>query len=142
MNSRLDTQAKLDDLNTCTPVCIAVHVVIGAVYPGRRGSQPCSARCSVVVAADTPKGRGAIIMADYRARRFGSGSGLPISRRWRFAKRRTGAARRRWFHSVKCAGVSRSLGPDHVPLRHESGSDEAVSPVLLRLSSKMAGYPI
>src|SRR5262245_32354014 len=73
---------------------IIVHVDMDAFYAAvEERLNPALRDLPVVVGADPKegKGRGVVTTANYRARKFGIGSALPISRAWRFAE----SARRR-----------------------------------------------
>src|SRR4029453_16712587 len=73
---------------------IIVHVDMDAFYAAvEERLNPALRDLPVVVGADPKegKGRGVVTTANYRARKFGIGSALPISRAWRFAE----TARRR-----------------------------------------------
>jgi DNA polymerase IV (DinB-like DNA polymerase) len=73
---------------------IIVHVDMDAFYAGvEEHLNPALRDLPVAVGADPKegKGRGVVTTANYRARKYGIRSALPISRAWRFAE----AARRR-----------------------------------------------
>jgi nucleotidyltransferase/DNA polymerase involved in DNA repair len=73
---------------------IVVHVDMDAFYAAvEERLNPALRDLPVVVGADPKegKGRGVVMTANYRARKFGIRSALPISRAWRFAE----TARRR-----------------------------------------------
>src|SRR5262245_48214847 len=73
---------------------IIVHVDMDAFYAAvEERLNPALRDLPVVVGADPKdgKGRGVVTTANYRARKFGIGSALPIARAWRFAE----TARRR-----------------------------------------------
>ena len=73
---------------------IVAHVDMDAFYAAvEERLNPVLRDLPVVVGADPRegKGRGVVMTANYRARKFGIGSALPISRAWRFAE----TARRR-----------------------------------------------
>src|SRR4030095_12372542 len=73
---------------------IIVHVDMDAFYAAvEERLNPALRDLPGVVGADPKegKGRGVVTTANYRARKFGIGSALPISRAWRFAE----TARRR-----------------------------------------------
>jgi len=73
---------------------IVVHVDMDAFYAAVEARlNPALRDLPVVVGADPKegKGRGVVTTANYRARKFGIRSALPISRAWRFAE----TARRR-----------------------------------------------
>src|SRR5258705_150277 len=68
---------------------IIVHVDMDAFYAAvEERLNPALRDLSVVVGADPKegKGRGVVTTANYRARKFGIRSALPISRAWRFAE--------------------------------------------------------
>src|SRR5262245_60339664 len=73
---------------------IIVHIDMDAFYAAvEERLNPALRDLPVVVGADPKegKGRGVVMTANYRARKFGIGSALPIARAWRFAE----TARRR-----------------------------------------------
>ena len=77
-----------------SPMRIIVHVDMDAFYAAvEERLNPAVRDLPVVVGADPKegKGRGVVTTANYRARKFGIRSALPISRAWRFAE----TARRR-----------------------------------------------